>query len=239
MGSLKEYISSSLCVLKLIYIKFDSFCVSCWSSCICHSGFLNKREQVTVGHGVMALCDGTESVSGVLHHAWRCCSDQCGHALSNRAKHSWDAKWTSFVQHSQRYLTSCTALNCESKERYYSYRWHEVRTPACEAQQLLIWQLRAWLRLSIYTCMLVWLYAWIVVWAFAISGNCYMCLFNLRLELCGIAPVRQCAGHHLPSLLAINKHILSSYWSVVFIQGLWCLNHCSVSTMQLCLYCQH
>lgn len=33
----------------------------------------------------------------------------------------------------------------------------------------------------------------------------------VKVEPCGIGPVRQCAGHHLPSLLAINKHILGGY----------------------------
>lgn len=32
-----------------------------------------------------------------------------------------------------------------------------------------------------------------------------MCLLNLKVKLRGIAPVRQCAGHHFPSLLAINQ----------------------------------
>lgn len=126
------------------------------------------------------------------------------------AKHSWDPKWTAFVHHSQRYLPSCTALNCDSKVRYYSYRWHEVSTLVCVPQQLLIWLLTVWLGLSVCTCMPVWLYACMAVWACAVSVNYSMCPLDLKVELCALAPVRQNTGHALPLHACHSERTLGS-----------------------------
>lgn len=173
-------------------------------------GHASRLKWMTAGRFV-SWChwrrDGTRSVSSVIHRAWRCCLGRWLHALSRLAKHSGDPKWTAFVQQSQRYSPSCAALNCDSKVRHYSYGWHEVSLPlGCVAQQLLT---RAWLELSVCTCLTVWLYACMAVWACAVTVNCSMCPLDLRVELCGLVPVRQNTEHALTLHACHNERTLA------------------------------